>query len=224
MTETETKTDELCRQSIQAYLDLKGIHYTQEDHYLRLKDHDSLVVDTRVTPSKPYETFYWNSRGVGGNLFHFLHQYEGLDGSTAMKTLEKIRPALSQHKKNMSQVVESKPRVYEQWRWRGRQPTHASFDYLTKTRKLSPKLIQEMYKAGLLRELRNGDAFFVWYDHQHKQERKLPGELKSILAFTFQLILVISRNAYTSLKVQLMPYLSLRCTLKNITVNNASYH
>lgn len=169
MTETATKTDELCRQSIQAYLDLKGIPYTQEDHYLRLKDHDSLVVDTRVTPSKPYETFYWNSRGVGGNLFHFLHQYEGLDGSTAMKTLEKIRPALSQHKKNMSQVVESKPRVYEQWRWRGRQPTHASFDYLTKTRKLSPKLIQGMYKVGLLRELRNGDAFFVWYDHQHKE-------------------------------------------------------
>ena len=102
MTVTATKTDELCRQSIQAYLDLKGIPYTQEDHYLRLKDHDSLVVDTRVTPSKPYETFYWNSRGVGGNLFHFLHQYEGLDGSTAMKTLEKIRPALSRHEKNMS--------------------------------------------------------------------------------------------------------------------------
>ena len=54
MTVTATKTDELCRQSIQAYLDLKGIPYTQEDHYLRLKDHDSLVVDTRVTPSKPY--------------------------------------------------------------------------------------------------------------------------------------------------------------------------
>lgn len=169
MMEKTTEIDELCRQSIQSYLDIKGIPYTQEDHYLRLQDHDSLVVDTRITPNKPYETFYWNSQGVGGNLFHFLRQYEGLDGSDALRTLRQIRPALSHHKKNLSRMVDAKPRIYEQWRWRGRNPTHTSYDYLTKKRKLSPKLVQELYKTGLLRELRNGDAYFVWYSREHQE-------------------------------------------------------
>ena len=51
-------------QSIQKYLDIEGIPYAQEGHYLRLSDHDSLVVDTRISEKKPYETWFWNSRGV----------------------------------------------------------------------------------------------------------------------------------------------------------------
>lgn len=50
-----SNVDKLCRQSIQKYLDIKGIPYEKQGYYLRLTDHDSLVVDTRITSQKPYE-------------------------------------------------------------------------------------------------------------------------------------------------------------------------
>lgn len=50
-TVSDKEMDALCRQSIQSYLDLRGIPYTQEGRYLRLKEHDSLVIDTQITPN-----------------------------------------------------------------------------------------------------------------------------------------------------------------------------
>lgn len=87
-----TETDRLCRQSIQKYLDVKGIPYERQGYYLRLRDHDSLVVDTRVTKEKPYETFYWNSQAVGGNLYNFLRSYEKMEAKEAFDELKKMAP------------------------------------------------------------------------------------------------------------------------------------
>lgn len=160
--------DALCRQSIQSYLDLKGIPYTQDANYLRLKDHDSLVVDTRITPNKPYETFYWNSQGVGGNLFHFLRYYENYSGKDALSLLEKMGPALAKHQRTIPKV-ETIKKVYQPYKHRGVKYPKRSLEYFTKVRKLSPKLVNAMYRTGLVRELPNGNAFFVWYDHKMKE-------------------------------------------------------
>lgn len=54
--------EKLSSQSIQKYLDLKGIGYTKNGNYLKLMDHDSLVIDTRITDQKKCETFFWNGR------------------------------------------------------------------------------------------------------------------------------------------------------------------
>ena len=90
-----TETDRLCRQSIQKYLDVKGIPYERQGYYLRLRDHDSLVVDTRITKEKPYETFYWNSQAVGGNLYNFLRNYENMESKEAFDELKKMAPELA---------------------------------------------------------------------------------------------------------------------------------
>lgn len=158
----------LCRQSIQSYLDLKGIPYTQDQHYLRLKDHDSLVVDTRITPNKPYETFYWNSQGVGGNLFHFLKDYEQYSAGDAIKTLREMEPELANHQHSIPNIKET-PKKYEAYRHKGVRYPKRSIDYFIKVRKLSPKLVHAMYKSGLVRELKNGNAFFVWYNHKMQE-------------------------------------------------------
>ena len=50
--------ERLSNQSIQKYLDLKGIGYTRNGNYLKLMDHDSLVIDTRITDQKKCETFF----------------------------------------------------------------------------------------------------------------------------------------------------------------------
>lgn len=83
-----SEIDRICRQSIQKYLDLKGIPYKYDDrNFIRLRDYDSLVIDIRSTSKKPYETFYWNSQGVGGNLYNFIKYYEGVEKSVKSKML-----------------------------------------------------------------------------------------------------------------------------------------
>lgn len=156
--------DELCQQSIQNYLDIRKIGYEQQGAYLRLKDHDSLVVDTRITPGKKCETFYWNSQGVGGNLFNFLVSYEGMDKHQAIEQLKQLSPELVNHK---PRVVKTKP--FSSRDWPASQQTQAVSNYLTKTRKLDPRLVQLLLKQGLVRQLKNGNAFFSWRDKNGKE-------------------------------------------------------
>lgn len=167
-TTNNEEMNHLCRQSIQSYLDLKGIPYTQDNNYLRLQDHDSLVVDTRITPEKPYETFYWNSQGVGGNLFHFLKDYERYSPGEAVRVLKEMEPALTNHEHVLPKVHQVK-KVYESYKHQGVRNPKRSIDYFINVRKLSPKLVHAMYKSGLVRELRNGNAFFVWYNRKMKE-------------------------------------------------------
>ena len=65
----KNEVDRLANQSIRLYMDTTGIRYDvlSGGRYLKLIDHDSCIVDCRKTTNHPTETFYWNSRGVGGN-------------------------------------------------------------------------------------------------------------------------------------------------------------
>ncbi|WP_254204891.1 hypothetical protein [Leuconostoc mesenteroides] len=56
---------------IRGYCDWKGIPYTTDTPTeLRMVDHDSLVVRTKLN------RFVWNSTGVKGDLLDFIHYYE----------------------------------------------------------------------------------------------------------------------------------------------------
>lgn len=159
-----TETDRLCRQSIQKYLDVKGIPYERQGYYLRLRDHDSLVVDTRVTKEKPYETFYWNSQAVGGNLYNFLRSYENMEAKEAFEELKKMAPELAK-----AEVHEVKTEPYEPAKWRGHARHDQAKSYLVGKRRLNPQLVEALFKQGLVRELNNGDLFFSWKDTKHQE-------------------------------------------------------
>ncbi|WP_147648899.1 toprim domain-containing protein [Limosilactobacillus mucosae] len=159
-----TETDRLCRQSIQKYLDVKGIPYERQGYYLRLRDHDSLVVDTRITKEKPYETFYWNSQAVGGNLYNFLRNYENMESKEAFDELKKMAPELAK-----AEVHEVKTEPYDATKWRGHDQHQQSKQYLVNQRGLNPKLVEALFKHGLVRELRNGDLFFSWRDQKSQE-------------------------------------------------------
>ncbi|WP_295730234.1 toprim domain-containing protein [uncultured Limosilactobacillus sp.] len=170
MTEVKSNNQDgkIFRQSIQKYLDISGIPYTQDGHYLRLRDHDSLVVDTRITPHKPYETFYWNSQGEGGDLYNFLRVYgpdgNGMDRHEAYKTLTKLRPELAKAPIHRVTIA-----PYDRNRWRPGYDTGKAKKYLTNVRKLNPKLVDALFQMKIVRELRNGDLFFVWRDQKMKE-------------------------------------------------------
>ena len=159
-----TETDRLCRQSIQKYLDVKGIPYERQGYYLRLRDHDSLVVDTRVTKEKPYETFYWNSQAVGGNLYNFLRSYENMEAKEAFDELKKMAPELAK-----AEVHEVKTEPYEPEKWRGHAQHDQAKNYLVGKRRLNPQLVEALFKQGLVRELNNGDLFFSWKNSKHQE-------------------------------------------------------
>lgn len=159
-----TETDRLCRQSIQKYLDVKGIPYERQGYYLRLRDHDSLVVDTRVTKEKPYETFYWNSQAVDGNLYNFLRSYENMEAKEAFDELKKMAPELAK-----AEVHEVKAEPYEPEKWRGHAQHDQAKNYLVGKRRLNPQLVEALFKQGLVRELNNGDLFFSWKNSKHQE-------------------------------------------------------
>lgn len=156
--------EELCQQSIRAYLDVKGIAYQQEGAYLRLKDHDSLVVDTRITPGKSYETFYWNSQGVGGNLYNFLQAYMGLDKKQTIEELKALNPQLATQPRH-----EQPTKPYRPQDWQASKSTARVKAYLTQVRKLDPQLVDLLIQKQLLRQLKSGDAFFSWRNAEGKE-------------------------------------------------------
>ena len=149
--------EKLSNQSIQKYLDLKGIGYTRNGNYLKLMDHDSLVIDTRITDQKKCETFFWNSKGIGGNLYQFMREYLGMESTDILKELKKLSPELS---KAVANRYEDKKYAPEKWKNKGNHEQVK--DYLINKRKLSTRLVNGLINRDLLRELKYGDALFVW--------------------------------------------------------------
>lgn len=165
----EMTLDELCNQSIQGYLDFKGIPYDQQGPYLRLKGHDSLVVDTRIGGSHTNETFFWNSQGIGGNLYHFLRNYENLDKAATIAELKAVAPQLSNRPMPNIQVTR-KPYQPEKWQAsQGPRKVGQMLNYLQNVRKLDPVLVHALMERNLVRPLSNGDAFFAWVDNKGQE-------------------------------------------------------
>lgn len=157
---------ELSRQSIQTYLDVKGVSYQKNGRYLKMKEHDSCIIDTRITKEKPFESFYWNSRGVGGDIFDFLTKYEGLDNKTAYKQLVNLKPI--NKTKPVVKAVQSKP--YDPTRLVGVNGEHKDVKaYLELVRGIETTTVNKLFDKGLLRELSNGNAAFIWKDKNNNE-------------------------------------------------------
>lgn len=162
--------DKLCNQSIQKYLDIKGIGYTQQGHYLKLNDHDSLVIDTRITDRKKCETFHWNSKGLSGNLYKFMQDFLGMNSTDIIEELKKLSPELS---KATIHEYQAKPYKKEQWQDSGNHEKIKK--YLISQRKLSPKLVDGLIQRDLLRQLKYGEALFVWKKNQKEVGSDIQG-------------------------------------------------
>lgn len=158
--------DKICHSSIKDYLDAASIPYEKQGRYLRLKDHDSLVVDMRVTPERPYEIFYWNSENVGGDLYNFVKHYQGLEGKAILDNIqetlgEKVDKQTHYHYQEKQKDFDDK--FYPD------QPNHQQVvNYLTQVRKIPLTYVHQFFKIGLIRQLKNGSCGFVWRDQNHK--------------------------------------------------------
>ncbi|KXN75220.1 DUF3991 and TOPRIM domain-containing protein [Lactobacillus johnsonii] len=123
-------------------------------------EHDSLV----ITPSK--NSFYWNSMSTGGvGALDFATKYLLADsnleeGEKFQKGMELVLKSSAgqfiPHKEDLQPFAFNKNQLSKQF--------NQAYAYLTKTRKINPKLIKQLHEAGLIEQNQYGNALFLWRD------------------------------------------------------------
>ena len=119
-------------------------------------EHDSLV----ITPSK--NSFYWNSMSTGGvGALDFATKYLLADsnleeGEKFQKGMELVLKSSAgqfiPHKDDLQPFTFNKNQLSKQF--------NQAYAYLTKTRKINPKLIKQLHEAGLIEQNQYGNALF----------------------------------------------------------------
>ena len=123
-------------------------------------EHDSLV----ITPSK--NSFYWNSMSTGGvGALDFATKYLLADrnleeGEKFQKGMELVLKSSAgqfiPHKEDLHPFAFNKNQLSKQF--------NQAYAYLTKTRKINPKLVKQLHEAGLIEQNQYGNALFLWRD------------------------------------------------------------
>lgn len=126
------------------------------ERYYRLIDHDSCVIDRRKN------AFYWNSKGVGGNIINFVEEIEGTNFKGAMELLLEEEEEY-QNNDSVEYVIE--PYEYSQ------DKEVPFFDkartYLIKERKIDPDIVDDLYQRGLIKQDKFNNVLFLWKDYEN---------------------------------------------------------
>lgn len=175
MTISKEERAQLKQLPIRGYCDWKGIPYTTDtSSELRMVDHDSLVVRTKLN------RFVWNSTGAKGDLVDFIHYYElGKSDSESKGPAIKNQLAYARFVKgeniDVSKLYEgTTPRYkFDYDKVFKTQKTTIVKDYLVNQRKLNPQFVDNLLKSGAVVQgsrYREGDklhqnpVIFPWKD------------------------------------------------------------
>ena len=121
----------------------QGYELVREGSYYKMKNHDSMVF-------KPDGSWFWNSRGLHGRAPEFIMNYEGqsyveailkLAGDDVFTPTKPYHPIQRQEPENPP-VEFALPEKADSQR--------QLFAYLCKTRRLSPDVVKEMLRQGIL--------------------------------------------------------------------------
>ncbi|MBD5833936.1 toprim domain-containing protein [Weissella confusa] len=162
---------------IQGYLDWRGIEYKQTSRrQLALVEHDSLVVNMSKN------TFYWNSRQVGGDLVAFIKEYDQVDLKTAFT--ERLAYARYLQGENIDvnekyQRPAAKSYDFDFSKWRLSQDQETAKAYLVDVRKLDATFVERLATAGFVQQgvsykdkatgVRvSAPVIFPWFDSNNK--------------------------------------------------------
>lgn len=154
--------------SIVDYARELGFTVVRKGKYYSLKEHDSVIINTE-------KNCYWRnsepglgrSIGKGGSIIDFICEFEGVDHKEAIKTL-KQRTYLKRTTVKKKIVEREKTQSFE-------LPKKADnmrmvFAYLTKTRCISSKVVQEFVGRKMLYQDKNNNCVFVGYDIVEKEK------------------------------------------------------
>ena len=142
------------------YIEKRGYEYKREGRYIRLLEHDSLVIHADENWWK------WNSQDVGGDTIDFLVHYEKKPFRDAVSELINEFPA--DHIERIRHRPSPRLSEPEAVTARVLPPRHTNHDrvyaYLTRTRKIAPSIVRELIKNNELYESADKhNAVFVQY-------------------------------------------------------------
>ncbi|UOR12029.1 toprim domain-containing protein [Halobacillus amylolyticus] len=132
------------------YLQRKGEPLKREGRYYRHQKHDSLVIKDQM--------YAWNSREEkGAGVINFAKMFYGMSFPEAVLDLN----AQGYKMKTDGQERKSKEPYYypEQYEVAGKEKAK---DYLTKERKIHPKIVEWLDQKDLIAEDKLGNVIFKW--------------------------------------------------------------
>ncbi|CDQ20898.1 toprim domain-containing protein [Halobacillus karajensis] len=140
------------------YLERKGEPLKKEGRYYRHQVHDSLVIKDQL--------YAWNSRDEkGAGVINFAKMFYGMSFPEAVVDLNEQGYKI---KENFQEQKPKEPYQYPSY-YEVNDRTKAK-DYLTKERKIHPKIVNWLDSKGLIAQDRLGNVVFKW-----KQQGEIVG-------------------------------------------------
>lgn len=130
---------------------------SDSERYYRLVEHDSLIIDRKKNQ------FYWNSRGVNGNIINFVQEVEGASFPGAM---QRLLEGEKDYEKASEVKYVSEPYDYECFSEKEVSNFDRAKDYLVKDRKIDPQIVDALHDKGLIRQDKYNNVLFLWKDRE----------------------------------------------------------
>lgn len=130
---------------------------SDSERYYRLVDHDSLIIDRKKNQ------FYWNSRGVNGNVINFVQEVEGASFPGAM---QRLLEGEKDYEKASEVKYVSEPYDYEQFSKKEVSNFDRAKEYLVNDRKIDPQVVDALHNKGLIKQDKYNNVLFLWKDRE----------------------------------------------------------
>lgn len=138
------------------------------ERYYRLVDHDSCVIDRRKN------AFYWNSKGIGGNIINFVQEIENTNFKGAMERLLNNNTSYQEHRS-----VKFVNEPYEYSPDREANKFDQARNYLIHKRKIAADIVDDLHEKGLIKQDVNNNVLFLWKDKENIMGCSEQGTIKT---------------------------------------------
>ncbi|PEF45137.1 hypothetical protein CON22_17790 [Bacillus cereus] len=127
------------------------------ERYYRLVSHDSLIIDRKKNQ------FYWNSRGVNGNIIKFVQEVEDASFPGAM---QRLLEGEKDYEKASDVTFVSEPYEYEHFAQKEVSHFDRAKEYLVNDRKIDPQVVDALHIKGLIKQDKYNNVLFLWKDRE----------------------------------------------------------
>ncbi|PFE70775.1 hypothetical protein CN316_11405 [Bacillus cereus] len=130
---------------------------SDSERYYRLAEHDSLIIDRKKNQ------FYWNSRGVNGNIINFVQEVEGASFPGA---LQRLLEGEKDYEKASDVTFVTEPYDYEYYAEKEVPHFDRAKEYLVNDRKIDPQVVDALHNKGLIKQDKYNNVLFQWKDRE----------------------------------------------------------
>lgn len=148
------------------YAEKRGLTFAQKGNHSEVfcKEMDSMSINIETN------LFHRRSSGIGGSIIDFVMMVDEVDLGTAVSMLRKELPGYYQKEAGQLPTFHSTPKPTQQKEFtlpEKNSDYKRLFAYLVKTRKIAPKVVQDMVNRKMLFEDSHHNCAFVGQDQEN---------------------------------------------------------